>query len=162
MKISNNNPNIMLSQNNKTSFKKSDFIAKKKAYIAHIEHDEDAYSKFGQRASIGALVGIGLALVFRNNFQNLTKNVSNGLKKCFGIHSAKEIRMTPNVTGPNFDNAKGKTAISDAWDVYINDIEERISSHKNYLEIFANNTEQLDKLEKVAKKRYKKPFVSVA
>lgn len=100
--------------------------------------------------AIVVIAAVGMGLLFKNK-------ISEFFKEASGISSAKKsskiLPMHYNKTGPTIDMSKGKTAISDAWNVYISEIEERISSHKDYTQIFTNNIETLNHLEEKANQR---------
>lgn len=110
--------------------------------------NEARYNTIGAAAGLTVLAGIGFALLHGDK---LFKALSS-TKRMFTEPKAHEIKIYPMSynNGPKFDVTKGKTAIADAWNGYINDVEKRIKSHKtNYIDIFTKNSEQLDKYEAI-------------
>ena len=130
---------------------------------ATLKNSEEIADKTVAYGALSVLAGIGLAVVFRNN---LVKSISN-IKNFIGNKNktiAREIQLSIAScnAGPKFDIGKGKTAISDGWNTYINGIEKRINSHADYKKIFTENKEALDKFEEMANERVNARLINVA
>ena len=150
MKVDFTNPNIIVSTSRKTSFR-----AQANTPVANQPTAEEArYNKAVAIGAISVLAGLGLAMIHK---EKIVDFVSCIRKKLSGPKA--EIRPLPRAHGgPDIDITKGKTAIADAWDGYINDIETRVTDKHNslktvYARLFKNQAEQLDKYEAIAQER---------
>ena len=113
--------------------------------------------------ALSVIAGIGLAVIFRNNLVKTISNIKNFIgKRNKTIAREIPLSIVSYNAGPKFDIRKGKTAISDGWNTYINNIEKRIHSHSNYNKIFKENRETLDKFEEVANERINARLINVA
>ncbi len=149
MKVEYTNPNIIVSTSRKSNFQacKHDPLASLKA----IENDETKYSKAVSIGSIAVLAGLGIAMFHKINSLDIAG------KKLFPP-KAKQVDLPTAHGGPSIDITKGKTAIADAWNGYISEMEERIQGKhaqvKNlYNKLFNKSAEQLDKYEAIADER---------
>ena len=149
MKVEHTNPNIIVSTSRKSNFKagKHDALAPLKA----IEEDETKYNKAVSVGAIAVLAGLGIAMFHKINSLDI-------VGKKLLPPKAKQINMPTAHGGPSIDITKGETAIADAWNGYISDIEERVQKKhaqiKNlYNQIFNKNSAQLDKYEAIADER---------
>lgn len=152
MKVEYTNPNIIVSTSRKQQFQ-SNPANKALATVKSIDQDETKYSKAASIGAIAVLAGLGLAMFHKINNLEIT-----GRKIMPYGHECKHVNM-PNVHGgPTIDITKGKTAIADAWNGYISEIEERIQGKhaqvkKLYSQLFNKSAEQLDKYEAIADER---------
>ena len=134
----------------------------KAADTAIAQQGEVTSNKAVKYGALSVLAGIGLALTFRNNLSTVLSGYRNSLKK--GVDSAVEVKLKPvRYSGPDFRfNNKSETAISDAWDSYIDTVEHRIESPSSYKKIFTENAKALDMFEEVANQRIQSRLNKVA
>lgn len=131
-------------------------VNKSRANINELKRDDEKlYSTVGTVIGLGVLAGIGVALL---NSENIIKFIN--LKKQRKIANyARKHRITPH-GGPEIDWSKGKKAIADSWNEYIKGIKTRRSEHdviaKEYKQLFKENAEKLDILEKLCDERIAK------
>ena len=130
---------------------------------ATLKNSEEIADKTVAYGALSVLAGIGLAVIFRNNLVKTISNIKNFIgKRNKTIAREIPLSIVSYNAGPKFDIRKGKTAISDGWNTYINNIEKRIHSHSNYNKIFKENRETLDKFEEVANERINARLINVA
>ena len=129
--------------------------------ITVAQQGESLSNKAVKYGALSVLAGIGLALTFRNSLNTVLSGYKTSLKK--GVNKAIEVELPVRYSGPDFRfNNKSKTAISDAWDSYIDTVEHRIESPSSYKKIFTENTKTLDMFEEVANQRIQSRLNQVA
>ena len=128
-------------------------VNKGKENLKELKQDDDKrYSVLGAALGISILTGLGIALIKRDKVIDFFKTLEKR-------HKVKNIKTdyTRAHGGPDIDWSKGKRAVFESWEEYINGIKERRSQNhilaKEYKELFAENAETLDIIEKLADAR---------
>ncbi|MCM1264932.1 MAG: hypothetical protein NC200_01925 [Candidatus Gastranaerophilales bacterium] len=106
---------------------------------------------------LSILVGLGVALGYRESVIRFCRKSYNNIRKAFQkAEPEADNRIRPH-GGPEIDFEKyGNKAIHKSWEKYIGNIEKRIAKHDKmearYRHIFSENSTRADELEIKAKK----------
>lgn len=150
--------NISQPKQQKIQFGVKEKVAQKKQEFSTAMKDNDKrYNFIGALAGLGILTGLGIALVNNQKVFNIFERRKKALKKYLAPSlTSYDMHKKPH-GGPDVDITKGPTAIHDAWTDYINKLKNNRKNNANifkyYKEVFAENSDRLDELERIAKER---------
>ena len=113
----------------KTNVKSGSFtqniVSKSKANLEELrKDDEKRYNALGAFLGISVLAGLGLALIYRDKVTNLFN-----IKKRRNIAKQMDVAAKRPHGGPEIDWSKGRRAIYESWEEYIQGIKDRRSQN---------------------------------
>lgn len=128
---------------------------KKQEFSSAMKDNERRYNIIGVCAGLVTLGVIGYALLHQNKVFNIFEKKKHALRKYLSpTTTTKDMFRKPH-GGPDIDITKGPTAIHDAWTQYIKNLKNNRKNNANifkyYKEVFAENADKLDELQKQAK-----------